>query len=72
MTKRDIIKTLLAKELPERVGLHEHFWPHIIDNAWHDQGIPPKTNFEERFNLDLKNMSWFSAPCPRPDLVAVV
>ncbi len=33
MTKREIIKTLLARQLPERVGLDEHFWPHIIPNA---------------------------------------
>lgn len=72
MTKREIIKTLLAKQLPERAGLHEHFWPFIIKNAWQEQGIPPGTNFEQRFNLDLHDISWFTAPGPRPDLVAVV
>ncbi len=72
MTKREIIRELLAKQLPDRVGLNEHFWPHIIDNAWQAQGIQPGTDFSERFNLDLKSVSWFSAPAPRSDLVAVV
>jgi len=72
MTKREIIKTLLAKQLPERVGLNEHFWPHIIDNAWQDQGVPQGTDFVQRYNLDVRSVSWFTAPGPRPDLVAVI
>lgn len=32
MKKREIIKALLARQLPERVGLNESFWPHIIGN----------------------------------------
>lgn len=72
MTAREIIKTLLARQIPERVGLHEHFWSHIIENAWQSQGIPPKTNFIERFNLDIRSISWFSAPEPRPDLACTV
>jgi uroporphyrinogen decarboxylase len=72
MTKRDIIKTLLAKQLPERVGLNEHFWPYICENAWQEQGVPPGTDFIQRFNLDLRNISWFRAPQPCPDLATVV
>jgi uroporphyrinogen decarboxylase len=72
MTQRDIIKTLLARELPERIGLNEHFWPHIIDNAWQDQGISQETDFVQRFNLDLRSVYCVSAPWPRPDLAAVV
>ncbi len=72
MTKRDIIKTLLAKELPERVGLDEHFWPFIVKNAWERQGIPQKTDFVSRFNLDIRSICWFGAPGPRPDLATVL
>ncbi|MBT3193140.1 MAG: hypothetical protein HN341_11350 [Verrucomicrobia bacterium] len=72
MTSREIIKALLAKEIPERVGLNESFWPHIIENAWGEQGIEPGTDFGERFNLDLRSISWFAAPGPRPDLECVV
>jgi len=72
MTKRDVIKTLLAKQLPDRVGLNEHFWPHIIPNAWREQGMPEKTAFEQRFNLDIRSIAWFAAPGPRPDLATIV
>ena len=72
MTKRDIIKTLLAKELPDRVGLNEHFWPHIVENAWGEQGVEPETDFGKRFSLDVNSISWFNAPGPRPDLQTVV
>ena len=72
VTQREIIKTLLAKQLPERVGLNEHFWPRLIDNAWGDQGVAQKTDFVERFKLDVRSISWFSAPVPRPELAAVV
>jgi uroporphyrinogen decarboxylase len=72
MTKREVIRSLLTHELPERVGLNEHFWPHIVDNAWGEQGIEPETDFIARFNLDLRSVSWFSAPGPRPDLACVV
>jgi len=71
-TKREVIKTLLAKKLPERVGLNEHFWPHIIENAWKDQGFVKEKDFVHRFNLDLRSTSWFSAPGPRADLATVV
>lgn len=72
MTKREIIKALLARKLPERVGLNEHFWPHICENAWQIQGIAPGTDFVQRFNLDLRSISWFAAPAPRPDLATVL
>ncbi len=68
MTKREIIATLLKKQLPERMGLHEHFWPHIIENSWKDQGIAEGTDFGTRFDLDIRNVSWFSMPAPRPEL----
>ena len=72
MTSREVIRTLLNKELPDRVGLQEHFWPHIIPNAWGAQGIEPGTNFQERFNLDLQSLCFFATPGPRPDLSKVV
>ena len=62
----------MAKQLPERVGLSESFWPHIIDNAWGRQGIEPGTDLIERFNLDLRGTVGFSVPGPRPDLACVV
>ena len=72
MIKRDIIKSLLAKELPERMGLNESFWPYIIENTWGAQGVAAGTDFTARFNLDLRNVTWFSVPGPRPDLAMPV
>ncbi len=72
MPKRDVIRTLLAKQIPDRVGLHEHFWPHILDNAWTAQGVPADVDFVKRFDLDLRSMFWCCAPGPRPDLAGVI
>jgi len=74
MTPREIIKTLLNKEIPERVGLFENFWGYIVENAWGAQGLPADTNFEKRFNLDIGGVagSWTALPGPRPDLAGVV
>jgi len=69
MTKREIIKTLLNKEIPERVGLNESFWPYIIPISWGAQGMPEKEDFLKRFNFDFRGAGGFSAPAPRPDLV---
>ncbi len=70
--KREIIRTLLARQIPERAGLNESFWPHIIDNAWAADGIAPDTDFVSRFDLDLRSVSWFNMPAPRPDLACEV
>lgn len=72
MTSREIMKCLLAKQIPERVGLNESFWPHIVENSWGEQGISPGTDFAERFNLDERGIAWFGTPPPRPDLEAVI
>ena len=62
MTGREIIKTLLRREIPERVGLNESFWPYIVENAWGEQGIAPGTDFIERFGLDMRSVCWVNAP----------
>ncbi len=72
MIRRDIIKTLLNHDVPERMGLHEHFWPFICENAWAEQGIPEGTDFTRRFDLDLESIFWLKFDGPRPDLAAVV
>ena len=69
MKKREIIRTLLAKQIPERVGIFEQFWPFICENAWAEQGVPADTDFVARFNLDIQQASWNTVPGPRPDLV---
>lgn len=72
MQKREVIKTLLNKQVPDRVGLHEHFWPFIIENSWGAQGIPAGCDFVSRYNLDIRNVTWWAMPGPRPDLAATI
>lgn len=71
-TKRDIIDALLRRqELPERMGIHEHFWPHICENAWDEQGYDGG-DFTDEFDLDLVCVDWFDVPGPRPDMAGTV
>lgn len=72
MNPREIIKTLLAKEIPDRVGLNEHFWPYIMENGWAAQGMQKDVDFVDHFNLDIRKIVWFSCPGPRRDLECVV
>jgi uroporphyrinogen decarboxylase len=71
MKKRDVIAALLRKEIPDRVGLMEHFWPYIIENAWGAQGVECE-NWLERYDLDIRQIAWCQLPGPRPDLEATL
>lgn len=72
-SRRAIISELLAKRCPERMGLHEHFWPYIGENAWYAQGYPKGTDSEHFFDLDIHPLPiWVGAAGPRPDLKAVL
>jgi uroporphyrinogen decarboxylase len=72
MSKRDVIRSLLAKEIPNRIGLHEHFWPHILENAWTGQGVPADVDWVQRYDLDMRSLFWCCAPGPRKDLEGVL
>lgn len=71
MTSREIISELLARRIPDRMGINEHFWPYLETGAWADDLLPGKP-IEEQFNLDVRQVSWFTIPEPRPDLREVV
>jgi len=71
-TSREIITSLLAKEISERLGFHESFWPFLFENHWHAEGYPQGVSPEEHFNLDIQGIGGFTTPEPRPDLVATV
>jgi len=70
--KREIIKALLAKEIPERMGLYESFWPFLLEDHWSLEGYPQGADVVEKFDFDIRQMTWFWAPDPRPDLVATI
>lgn len=71
MTRREVIASLLSRELPDRIGLNESFWPHIMDNGWAEQ-LPADTSFVKHFDLDLQCCDWHGVPGPRPDIEEVV
>jgi len=68
--RREIIKALLAKEIPERMGLHEFFWPFLLENHWLAEGYPEGVEVVEKFDFDIHGMTWYFTPGPRPDLAA--
>lgn len=71
--RRAVIAALLGHgELPERMGLNEHFWPHIGENSWHAQGLPVGDDVVGRFDLDLRCALWYGPRGPRPDLAATL
>lgn len=52
----ETIAALLRREIPERMGLMEHFWPHIQANAWGAQGLPEDADLTGHFDLNLKSV----------------
>lgn len=72
MSKREIIRSLLNKEIPERMGLNESFWPHIVENSWGEQGIGAGADFVGEFDLDVRSVHWFYIGHPRPDLIKTI
>jgi len=70
--RREIIKALMAKEIPDRMGLFESFWPHLFRGQWQAEGFPQDGDVVEKFNLDIRQITWYFTPDPRPDLVATV
>jgi uroporphyrinogen decarboxylase len=65
MTSREIVTSLLNKEIPERMGLFEHYWGETIP-GWQTQGYPEGVAPENHFGYDLRFCSgWLnSEPFP--------
>lgn len=60
MTSREIVKTVLDKQIPERMGCHEDFWPDTLGN-WAEQGYPKDAVPAEYFGFDLVAVGgWFN------------
>ncbi|MCC6446042.1 MAG: hypothetical protein IT210_21635 [Armatimonadetes bacterium] len=53
MTSRERVKTLLNRELPDRMGLFEHFWGETLADYWPDQGYPKGEAPEWHFGYDM-------------------
>lgn len=72
MTRRATIAALLRREIPDRMGINEHFWPYLFENAWHGQGLPKDADVVKFFDLDIACVDWYSPPGPRPDLATEI
>ena len=58
MTSRERMKALFARELPDRMGLFEHFWPETLRDYWPEQGYPKDTGPQEFFDFDIRSCGW--------------
>ncbi len=53
MTSRERIQAILALDLPDHMGLHEHLWPETIPDYWVNEGYPENTDPGEHFGYDI-------------------
>jgi len=59
MTSREIIAALLRREIPERMGIYEHYWGETVP-AWQKQGFPENAKVEDYFGYDIQGVGgWF-------------
>jgi uroporphyrinogen decarboxylase len=55
MTSRERVAKLLKRELPDRIGLYDHYWPETLNEFWPEQGFPKDTSPDSYFGYDLKS-----------------
>ena len=61
MTSRERINCILSLEVPDRMGLYDHFWKETIPDYWIHEGYPEGTSPEDHFGYDIERVqaSWF-------------
>jgi len=61
MTSRERVIMLLNKQIPDQMGLYEHFWGEVFqDDCWLAQGYPKDNDPVKFFDYDLVNCGgWF-------------
>ena len=61
MDSAERVKILLEKQIPDRMGLYEHFWPETLKEYWPEQGYPVNAESARYFGYDLINCGgWFN------------
>ncbi len=61
MQAREVVQALLKHEIPERMGVYEHWWEETLRDAWPDQGYPEGAAPEDVFQYDIENCGgWFN------------
>lgn len=53
MTSRERVAMLLRRQLPDRMGLYDHYWPETIRDRWSSGGYPDGVAPEDAFDYDL-------------------
>lgn len=71
MTSRDRIAALLRKEIPDRMGIYEHFWKETL-SAWAEQGYLDGADPEVHFALDITGRFGGIDNCPFPGREEVI
>lgn len=72
MTGKEVIRTLLSHEIPQRMGIAESFWPELFRTTWKEDLSQEPIDQSDTFGLDIRNMDFFEVPGPREDLVKVL
>lgn len=54
MTSRERVAMLLNKELPDRMGLYEHYWPETLNQYWPEQGYAKGASPFAHFDYDIQ------------------
>ncbi|GMV37475.1 MAG: hypothetical protein AMXMBFR61_19830 [Fimbriimonadales bacterium] len=61
MQPREIVRALLQHEIPERMGVYEHWWEETLRDVWPSQGYPEGATPEDVFQFDIENCGgWFN------------
>jgi uroporphyrinogen decarboxylase len=59
---RERIATLLNKQIPDRMGLYEHFWGETLRDYWPKEGYPKDASPQKYFDYDLYGCGgWFNS-----------
>ena len=52
MTSRERIQRIMSNELPDRVGIYDHYWPETLER-WRTEGLPADVPPEVYFEHDI-------------------
>jgi uroporphyrinogen decarboxylase len=66
VTSRERVAALLRRELPDRMGIYEHFWGETIRDYWSGQGYPEGASPEDLFDYDLRGAGGWLDTTPFP------
>ena len=72
MNSRERITMLLNKQIPDRMGLFEHFWGETIRDYWVNEGYPEGEAPGDYFDLDLQGAGGWLSTVPFPEVSEVV